>query len=77
VTTLALGDTFVDKSGAPVKLSDITAAGKNIGLYFSAHWCGPCRQFTPQLVKMYEKLTGWGCTAVELQLTHNSLKGAW
>ena len=22
-----------------------------IGLYFSAHWCGPCRAFTPELVK--------------------------
>jgi len=22
-------------------------------LYFSAHWCGPCRQFTPALVKKY------------------------
>lgn len=55
-----LGDTFVDKTGATKKLSEITGAGKNIGLYFSAHWCGPCRQFTPKLVKMYEKLTGEG-----------------
>ena len=21
--------------------------------YFSAHWCPPCRGFTPQLVKFY------------------------
>jgi len=27
--------------------------GKYIGLYFSAHWCGPCRQFTPELAKWY------------------------
>jgi len=25
--------------------------GKHIGLYFSAHWCPPCRAFTPALVK--------------------------
>jgi nucleoredoxin len=25
--------------------------GKTIGIYFSAHWCPPCRSFTPKLVK--------------------------
>lgn len=29
------------------------AKGKPIGLYFSAHWCPPCRAFTPELAKMY------------------------
>lgn len=56
----ALGNTFVDGNGAVVKLSDIIAAGKNIGLYFSAHWCGPCRKFTPQLKEMYQNLTAKG-----------------
>uniref|UniRef100_A0A0N4ZEM3 Thioredoxin domain-containing protein n=1 Tax=Parastrongyloides trichosuri TaxID=131310 RepID=A0A0N4ZEM3_PARTI len=30
--------------------------GKIIGVYFSAGWCGPCRQFTPKLKRFYEKL---------------------
>jgi nucleoredoxin len=25
-------------------------------LYYSAAWCGPCRQFTPQLVRAYQEL---------------------
>lgn len=25
-------------------------------VYFSAHWCGPCRRFTPSLVKRYHDL---------------------
>lgn len=43
----------------PAKLEDSTGKtidpaslkGKHVGLYFSAHWCPPCRAFTPSLVK--------------------------
>lgn len=31
-----------------------------VGLYFSAHWCPPCRGFTPQLVAQYGKLQAAG-----------------
>merc|ERR1712137_512795 len=30
--------------------------GKILGLYFSAHWCPPCRAFTPQLADFYRNL---------------------
>lgn len=30
--------------------------GKTIGLYFSAHWCPPCRMFTPRLRETFAKV---------------------
>ena len=41
----------VDKEGNVV--SGDSFAGKVVGLYFSAHWCPPCREFTPKLAKKY------------------------
>jgi len=47
----------------PRKLSEILGddlmnkvSGKTFGIYFSAHWCPPCRGFTPKLVENYKKL---------------------
>jgi len=47
-----LGDTLLTESG--VQPTEKVLAGKSaIGLYFSAHWCPPCRGFTPKLAEMY------------------------
>lgn len=43
------------KDGKSVKLADAVAGKKALGLYFSAHWCPPCRGFTPQLAEWYKK----------------------
>jgi len=38
------------------KLTSSVLGGKIVGIYFSASWCGPCRQFSPTLVKFHEEL---------------------
>ena len=45
---------YTDGAGKNVTLSDLS--GKYIGLYFSASWCPDCRAYTPQLVKIYNKI---------------------
>lgn len=52
------GDQLTRASGASVSPSVL--GGKIVGIYFSAHWCGPCRQFTPTLVETYKKLVAAG-----------------
>jgi thiol-disulfide isomerase/thioredoxin len=44
---------LTDKDGKTI--AHETLAGKFIGIYFSAHWCPPCRAFTPTLVKFRDE----------------------
>jgi len=36
------------------KVGKEAIAGKTLGIYFSAHWCPPCRTFTPKLAQHYK-----------------------
>jgi nucleoredoxin len=48
---------LVALDGKRVKRFDDTALAnvKYFGIYFSASWCGPCRQFTPDLIRWYQQ----------------------
>jgi len=55
-----LGDRLLvkDANNTPtlVNVSDAISNTRLIALYFSAHWCGPCRGFTPLLIEFYDYL---------------------
>jgi len=46
------GDLVLDGKDGTVPIADL--ASKHLLLYFSAHWCPPCRGFTPKLAEAYE-----------------------
>ncbi|MDT8391255.1 MAG: thioredoxin-like domain-containing protein [Lentisphaeria bacterium] len=52
------GDNLVDSKGKKRSVDELS--GKVVGIYFSAHWCPPCRAFTPKLVEFHEKMTAAG-----------------
>ncbi|CAF1528110.1 unnamed protein product [Adineta ricciae] len=48
---------ILNSSNEEVDLNDEKYQGKVIALYFSAHWCPPCRGFTPTLTEFYKTHT--------------------
>lgn len=47
------------KAGGSTKPATEVTSGKDvICFYFSAHWCPPCRAFTPVLKEFYEEVEG-------------------
>jgi nucleoredoxin len=52
------GEELVKADGSKVEPASL--GGKKVGIYFSAHWCPPCRAFTPVLVKAYNELAKAG-----------------
>jgi nucleoredoxin len=51
------GDLVRFSSGAVTRADDESLANKKlIAIYFSGHWCPPCRKFTPELVEYYNRV---------------------
>ncbi len=54
---LVKGDLVSLRNGALGHFDDEELEKKKlIALYFSAHWCAPCRKFTPELVDYYNRV---------------------
>ena len=45
------GSNLVNHKG---EAQTIASTAKLVGIYFSAHWCPPCRGFTPVLAEFYK-----------------------
>jgi nucleoredoxin len=51
------GDLVRPLNGSLVHADDEALSHKKlIAFYFSAHWCAPCRKFTPELVEYYNRV---------------------
>jgi nucleoredoxin len=57
IASLVKGELVTSRNGVLRPYLDAEFEKKKlIGLYMSAHWCPPCRKFTPQLVAFYNKV---------------------
>jgi len=54
------------KDGGEAPSASALTEKKMVGLYFSAHWCGPCRAFTPRLITLYNELKSAGNNDLEI-----------
>jgi len=54
VTTTVRGG-FFDEIKGDLTGPAVEGSPKYTALYFSAHWCPPCRMFTPKLVEWYNE----------------------
>ena len=50
-----IGPNLIKADGTSVETAKVLAGKKNVVLYFTASWCGPCRRFTPELVKFADQ----------------------
>merc|ERR1711902_360655 len=48
--------TLIKVDGSKIQASQALSEKDIVCLYFSAHWCPPCRGFTPVLKEFYEKV---------------------
>ena len=69
------GQTLIKADGTKVQADDALAGKKIICIYFSAHWCPPCRGFTPVLKKFYDEVKNSGVEIifVSADQSHNDM----
>ena len=61
---LLAGKTLHYADGTTRPAETVLANKAVVALYFSAHWCPPCRQFTPVLKEFYDEVAEAGVEIV-------------
>jgi len=51
-----LGKSVIGSDGKTTDLKTAFGDADHVGIYFSAHWCPPCRRFTPKFAKIYSQM---------------------
>ncbi|MCK5834153.1 MAG: redoxin domain-containing protein [Lentisphaeria bacterium] len=51
----AIKDDLISANGEKTQVTKAMVRKRFLLVYFSAHWCPPCRAFTPKLVKWYNE----------------------
>jgi len=69
---LLKGQDFIKVDDSKVPADSVIASKKFIGFYFSAHWCPPCRMFTPELKKWYTEAKEKGVEIVFVSADENA-----
>nr|ALS04311.1 nucleoredoxin-like protein 2 [Acartia pacifica] len=58
------GQQLVKMDGSSHAADEVMADKELILFYFSAHWCPPCKQFTPMLKDFYDEISDEGVEVV-------------
>jgi len=56
----------INNLGETKNISSLLEGRSHVLLYFSAHWCPPCRGFTPVLAQAYNDATDKNCEVIFL-----------
>ena len=65
-----IGNKLIDNNNQNYDLKE-TTNNKYFALYFSAKWCGPCRNFTPKLIDFYNKSEKFEVIFISLDKNEN------